>query len=98
MAYVYAILPSDEGVPRPLSFLTISSISMSDNIFDKLLIRPDDPPKTQYYHCIQRETKDYICKLVTGTHRIIPVYPDLPSQMHLQVLEGTLGAPVTVYK
>jgi hypothetical protein len=98
MAKIFQISPSDEDAPRLLSFLTISSISMSDNIFDKLLIRPDDPPKAQYYHCIQRETKDYICKLVTGTHRIIPVYPDLPSQMHLQVLEGTLGAPVTVYK
>jgi len=70
---------------------------MSHNIFDKLLITPD-PPKTQYYHCIERETKDYICKLVTGNHRIIPVYPNLPAEMHLQILEGTLGAPVTIYK
>jgi len=72
---------------------------MSDSIFNKLLLSvttPDKKPNV-YYHCIQ-EDKTYVCKVVTGNHRIIPVYPDLPASMHVQVLEGTLNAPVTIQK
>jgi len=74
---------------------------VNETIFDKLLLlgnsrNPDKKPNV-YYHCIQNE-KAYVCRLVTGNHRIIPVYPDLPASMHLQVLEGILQAPVTIKK
>jgi hypothetical protein len=77
------------------------SIVISETIFDKLLLsinnsKPDKKPNL-YYHCIQKD-KAYVCKLVTGNQRIIPVYPDLPASMHAQVLEGTLNAPVTIQK
>lgn len=70
----------------------------NDSIFDKLLTFGSSPsPKNEYYHCIRKNPKSkYECRLVLGDHRIIPIYPDVPKTMHLQVLEGTLGAPAEI--
>ena len=76
-----------------------NSILSEYNIFDKLFgMSPNRwPDKNRYYHCIRAdgETK-YTCKIVTGEHRIIPVYPDVPKTMDRQVLEGVLKVPVNM--
>jgi hypothetical protein len=65
-----------------------------ESIFDRLL-SIKDTPKNEYYQCEKKGVK-YVCKVVEGEHRIVPIYPDVPRDMHIQILEGVLNAPVTI--
>jgi len=68
-----------------------------ESIFDRLLGTDSNSPKNTYYHCTKETlSSKYNCRIIYGEHRIIPVYPDVPQNLHLQVLEGALSAPVTI--